>query len=196
MFIEAIIIGLLFGIFRGGRASQISDMNFRGWYLIIIALLIQISPVIFNRFGVLQPYYKYLVFAGSVLMFLILIFNIDKKGAWIISIGALLNLIVIGANGFAMPVLIESLNGIGFESFAQSVIDGSVFNYVALDNINGYLDYLSKFIGVGAPYPFPRILSIGDILISFGLFYMIQGELNRPMFTRGSKMIQYSYKFR
>ena len=194
MFVEAIIIGLLFGIFRGGRASQISDVNFRGWYLIIAALVIQISPVIFNSIGVLQPYYKYIVFAGSILMFIALIINMDKKGAWIIAIGALLNLVVSGMNGFMMPVLIESVNSIGLESLGKTIVDGSVFNYMPLEHIEGYVNYLSKFIGVGAPYPFPRILSVGDILISFGLFYMIQGELNRPMFSRGSKMLQYSYR--
>jgi len=189
MFIEAIILGLLIGIFRGGRASQIADMNFRGWYVIIFALLIQISPVLFNRFGIFAPYYKHLVFAGSVLMFIALLINIDKKGAWIIAIGALLNLIAVGMNDFTMPVLVSSVNSIGLEH----LVDGSVFNFKALESISGYFDYLSKFIGVGAPYPFPRILSVGDIFISFGLFYLIQGELNRPMFSRGSKMIQYSY---
>lgn len=193
MFIEAIVLGLLFGIFRGGRASHISDMNFRGWFLIILALLLQISPVLFNQFGLFVPYYKHIVFAGGVLMFLSLLINIDKKGAWIIAIGGLLNLVAVGINDFTMPVLIETVNSIGLENLGKTIVDGSVFNYMALDNLGSYLDYLSKFIGVGAPYPFPRILSIGDIFMSFGLFYLIQGELNKPVFGRGSKMIQYSY---
>ena len=194
MFFEAIVIGLAIGFLREGRLTNIQEINFRGWYLIIIALLLQISPTVFAKFNVLENSYNYIVFGASLLMLLGLLINLDKRGFWIIAIGALMNLIVIGLNGFAMPVHLSVLEGAGLGNFGQSIADGSVLNYVGFENFENILNYLGKFIVIPKPYPVPRIISIGDILISLGLLRFVQGEMNRPFFVRGSKMIQYSYK--
>ncbi len=89
-------------------------------------------------------------------------------------IGTLLNFIVIFANGGKMPV---SLSG---PKWQENPIDITIsdidFKHMSLDE-NTRLPYLADVILIAKPYPFPKILSIGDVFLNLGLFFFLQEEM-------------------
>lgn len=190
MFIEAVLIGLFIGGFRGGRLSNIIDMNIRAWYVILLALILQVSPLILSNFEFMISAQKYILFTSTILMLLVVVFNLDKKGFWIILIGGLFNIGIMVFNGLSMPVNMASLDSAS--TLFESISDGSLINYVASDAA-GIGKIFTKFIYVPKPYPFPKILTIGDIIMTIGLMFMLIGEMSKTSYYGKGKMIQYSY---
>jgi hypothetical protein len=51
----------------------------------------------------------------------------------------------------------------------------------------------TKFIPIPKPYPLPKLLSIGDVLMSLGLLWMIVGEMKKTNYFGKGKMVSYTY---
>lgn len=192
MFVEAVLIGMFIGGFRGGRLSNIIDMNIRGWYLILVSLLLSFSPIFLRNFENVGSTPVFLMFLSMVIILIVLILNLDKKGVWLILLGGLLNVGIMAFHSFKMPVVISGLESAGMSSLYEGIIDGTIINYVAQD-ASGLIQYLSKFIIIPRPYPIARILSIGDILMTVGVLRLIIGEMARPSYSGRGKMVQYTY---
>jgi hypothetical protein len=186
------IISLLIGGFQNGRLSNITDMNIRGWYLILFSLLVSLTPVFFGSMEFFSGIQVYVLFASMLLIFIVGVLNLDKKGIWLILIGGLFNIGIMLFNGFKMPVMMGALENAGLSTLHQGILDGSIVNYVASE-AEGLMTAFTKFIAVPKPYPFPKILSIGDIIMSLGLLLMLVGEMKRPSYYGRGKMVSYSY---
>lgn len=77
--------------------------------------------------------------------------------------GTLLNLVPIAFNNGKMPVqLNETLSGTHFDIGHVLLTEATRFRW------------LSDIIFIREPYPFPKIISIGDIFIVIGVFLLIQ----------------------
>ncbi|MBI9011294.1 MAG: DUF5317 family protein [Clostridiales bacterium] len=192
MFLEAVVLGLFIGGFKGGRLANIIDMNIRGWYLIILSLFLSMSPIFLRNFDNITNTSVILMFFSMVILLIVLILNLDKKGVWLVLIGGLFNVAIMAFNAFKMPVMMSGLESAGITSLIEGVTDGTIINYVASE-VTGVMQIFTKFIIVPKPYPFPKILTIGDILMSFGLLWMIVGEMMRPSYSGRGKMVQFSY---
>lgn len=192
MFLEAVVLGLFIGGFKGGRLANIIDMNIRGWYLIILSLFLSMGPIFLRNFDNIASTSVILMFFSMVILLLVLILNLDKKGVWLVLIGGLFNVAIMAFNAFKMPVMMSGLESAGITSLIEGVTDGTIINYVASE-ATGVMQIFTKFIIVPKPYLFPKILTIGDILMSFGLLWMIIGEMMRPSYSGRGKMVQYSY---
>lgn len=192
MFIEAVIIGLVIGGFRNGRMANITDMNIRGWYLILVSLILSLLPIFLGAYESFMGISHYFLLASMIIVTIVVILNLDKKGVWIVLIGALYNMGIIIFNGFQMPVEMAGLVDAGLTSLHEGVADGSIPSYVA-SSAQGFMKIFTKFIIVPKPYPFPKILTIGDIIMSIGLIFMIVGEMMRTNYHNKGRMIQYSY---
>ncbi|MCH4889276.1 hypothetical protein EZV73_16890 [Acidaminobacter sp. JC074] len=192
MFLEATLLGMFIGGFRGGRLTNIIDMNIRGWYLILLSLILSFSPVFLRNFdaGSLPVF---LMFFSMIIMLIVLALNLDKKGVWLILLGGVINVVFMLLNNFKMPVSMSGLEAAGLTSMYEGIMDGSIINYVAAET-TGVMQFLSKFIVVPKPYPIPRILSIGDIMMTIGLIWFIIGEMARPSYSGRGKMVQYTYR--
>ncbi len=192
MFLEATLLGMFVGGFRGGRLTNIIDMNIRGWYLILLSLVLSFSPIFLRNFDNVGSMPVFLMFFSMIIMLIVLALNLDKKGVWLVLIGGVLNVIFMLINNFKMPVSMSGLEAAGMTSLYEGIIDGSVINYIAAET-SGVMQFISKFIIIPKPYPFPRILSVGDILMTIGLFWFIIGEMARPSYSGRGKMVQYTY---
>jgi len=192
MFLEVVALGLFIGGFKGGRLTNIIDMNIRGWYLIILSLFLSMGPIFLRNFDDIKSTSVILMFISMVILLLVLILNLDKKGVWLILIGGLFNVAIMAFNAFKMPVMMSGLESAGITSLIEGVTDGTIINYVASE-ATGVMQIFTKFIIVPKPYPFPKILTIGDILMSCGLLWMIVGEMVRPSYSGRGKMVQFSY---
>ncbi len=192
MYIEAIALGLVIGVLLRGRLENLSNLNIRGWYMIIFSLILSFSPLVLNNFDIGANVFNILMYIGLIIILFIVLFNLDKKGAPIIFIGGLFNAVIMAFYSFRMPVY-----DLGFENvsnFVMNIKNGSLINYVLIDDVivkNGW-KYFSKFIVI-PKYPFAKILSIGDILIFIGIIYLIVGEMKRTSYTKKGRMVSYSY---
>lgn len=192
MFIEILIIGIIIGGFRNGRLTNITDMNIRGWYLIILSLLLSLVPVFLNGVEALASIQVYMLFISMILILIVVAVNLDKKGVWLILIGGLFNIGIMVLNGFQMPVVMSTLESAGLTTLFDGISDGSIVNYVAAET-SGIMTIFTKFIAIPKPYPLPKIMTIGDIIMTLGILVMILGEMNRPSYYGGGKMVKYSY---
>ena len=193
MFIEIVIIALIVAAFRNGRLTNLMDLNIRGWYLILIGLLLSLAPIFLNGIEALENTQVYLLYSSMVLILIVVALNFDKKGTLFIFIGGGFNLIIMALNNFKMPVSMSNLQKAGIDTLYEGILDGSIVNYVAAET-TGAITFFTKFIAVPKPYPFPKILSIGDLIMTLGLFLFIVGEMNRSSYFSKGNMVSYSYR--
>ncbi|MDK2919023.1 MAG: hypothetical protein PWQ37_1756 [Candidatus Petromonas sp.] len=196
MFLEAAILGLLIGIIRKGRFSNLAEIKINGWILIFIAVLLQLLPLLAPAFPFVEKYQRYFYIASTILILFVVTINLNKKGFRIISIGVLLNLFVMLMNGFKMPIYLEGLKFAGLESIVKGIETGDILNYMPLEKVMDWTKYFGKFIVVPKPYPLAKVISVGDIFMSLGIVLFIQGEMTKSYLTMKSRMIRMGYKSR
>lgn len=178
MFIEAIVLGFIVAIIRKGKIRNIGNMHIKGWYLFLIAGLIQgsiswlrgknliLTPEFFDK------YFVYVHLLTYIIMIIGVILNLNKKFMKFILIGMVLNFIVIFANGGKMPVSFK--NAPGYEHYTEEMPDKSFDIKHTLVNEDTKFVYLADVIVLPRPYPLARIISIGDIFLMIGVFLFFQ----------------------
>ncbi|MCD6435124.1 MAG: DUF5317 domain-containing protein [Clostridiales bacterium] len=191
MFVEAMILGLIISFLAGGRMDNVKYLNIKGWYLVIIGLVLQLT----STFLVKYSFSVYIQLTGIIFVFLAVAMNIKLRGFWIMLLGGVMNFIAVILNDFKMPVNPIIIENEKLSSFMNMVSDGEIINYVAT-SVGGWPVMLGKIIMMPQWYPFPKILSIGDILISIGIICFVYGETRRKNYYKQSKMVQYTYKSR
>lgn len=194
MFIEAIVLGIIIGLVRNGSFRNISITKIRGWFLILLALIIQVMISVFSNISIVQAYGKQFYIVSAVLITLTLIINLDKKAMWLILIGAILNYVVMFINGFRMPIYFEGLKLAGLEDMVDGIKNGEIINYMSLDEVGNWTKHLGKYIVIPKPYPMAKVISIGDIIMSLGMVLFIQGEMIKSYFTTRSRMVRVGYR--
>jgi len=64
MFIEALALGLIAGIVRGGRVRNLLELEIAGVSLILTAVVLQILPILLEPFIKSENWLSFLPFAG------------------------------------------------------------------------------------------------------------------------------------
>lgn len=191
MFIEAMILGLVISFLRGRRMDNIENLNIKGWYLIIIGVVVQLVSVFLAEYS----FTSYIQLTGIGFVLVAVMMNIKLHGFFLMLFGGILNLIAVLLNDFKMPVNPIVIENNKLSSFLQMITDGEIMNYIST-SVGGWSAILGKIIMTPQWYPFPKILSIGDIIISIGIIWFIYAETNRKNYHKQSKMVQYTYKSR
>lgn len=194
MFAEAFILGVIIGRIRKGRFSNFADLHIKGWGFVVLGALVQFLPIFLKKLGILEEYYLFFPVIAAVVMIIVLFLNVDVKGVWLILLGGICNLGVILFNGLKMPVSLKAYEFAGLNGIVETIMDGSVINYISLESARGFSRFFGKVIAIPEIYPFAKVLSIGDILITIGIIWFIQGEMTNNYFRRHSRIIKYSYK--
>lgn len=194
MLLESLTLGFIIGIVRNGRFSNISAIPFRGMLFLILGLVLQITPIFLGIFKVYQPYYALIAFLGVLCIFGSIIRNIEVKGFWIIALGALINVLVMAFNGYAMPIHLAGLENIGMKPLMDTIADGSVINYVSREGLNGVSYWFGKWIPIPYPAPLGRLISFGDIIMSIGIVWFVQAEMTSKRYlSQNGRMIRHTY---
>lgn len=196
MILEALLIGLIIGFFRNGRWYNLMEIEFKGWYFIFIGAVLQIIPIAATRLTESLSFMQWTPFVGMCFILMAVIMNWRLKGFRLIAIGAALNLLVMVIHGGKMPVSLSMANFAGLQSFAESIKSGTVINMIAFDDSSLILKWLGKVIPIPKPYPLAKVISFGDVLLSFGIAYFIQGEMVYYHFKTKGKMLKFSIKSR
>ena len=175
MFVEAALLGMVIGLLRGGNIKRLGRINLRGWGLALIALLIQAGlwvdcggrincPVELTPYLHLLSYLPLLIFAYI---------NREQPGMKLIGLGLLLNLLVIAANGGAMPV---DMNKLVPPPGEGPLIETGSPIHVPLTGTTKF-PYLADIFRL--PYGKNRLISWGDIALVAGLIHFIQQGMQR-----------------
>jgi hypothetical protein len=188
MFIEAMILGLIIGTIRKGRISNLFSLNIRGWYLIIIGVIIQYMPIIFNIFSINILNFNYFTVVGNVILLFVVLINIEIKGIFIILIGGIINLFGFVINGFKMPIIQSGVS----EKMMHLINSNNVLNYKLISEISNWKIYLGKIIVIPDIYPFYKVLSAGDIIIMIGLVVLVEMEMKKTYFKGNGRMLKFS----
>ena len=194
MFFEACIIGLLIGFIRKGNVRNFSSLRIRGWYFAILAVILQLPIYKSELVPFAKDYILYIFIASSLLIFITLLLNIDKKGTWLILLGAILNIGVLFLNDMKMPIYMNGLELAGMVDIAEKITSGGITRFIPLENITDFTKFLGKYIVLPKPYPLAKVLSIGDVLMSIGLIVFIQGEMIRTKYkAKKTRMVILGY---
>lgn len=193
MYIEAVIIGILIGVFRNGNLANISDISLRGLPLMILSVIFQVAPVFLVKIPGAAEYIYLFPFISLCIMTLAVIINYKRPGMKIIAVGAILNIVAMGMNGFYMPIDYTALGWAGLDPLLESIKNGTVIGYSNMETAVSISKILGKIIPIPKIYPFAKVLSIGDIIITLGIIFFFYGEMTRSFFRRDSRVVQFSY---
>lgn len=156
----AVISPLLFG----GQLSRLAMIRFRGWWIIVGALVAQILIIELVPDGnpaILEAVHN----ATYVAAGLFVAVNWRIPGLLIIGAGAAMNGITIALNGGQLPASKPALQMAGID-----VTKGEFVNSGVLPD--PVLPLLGDIFVWPEPFPFANVFSFGDVLIVFGTFYL------------------------
>ena len=170
------ILSLTIGLWRGGRLSELAELiSLKKWELILTAFLIQCVLATLGEKGL-----TFLIWAGPplhilsyVLLLIVIWYNRPIKGFLLIGVGIFLNFVVILANGGHMPVWVEGAIQAKLKGILPLLQSKTYVLHSALTE-QTRLKFLSDIIVLPPPYPRPKVLSPGDIIMAAGLFILIQ----------------------
>lgn len=166
MFIEVIIIAVLFSLITGGKLTNLGQLNFRCFYMVIAAYVIQ-SGIDYWATGQRFGGYPYLHMVSYFILFFVLFQNRRLPGMYFIIIGTLLNFIVISLNGGQMPVSPDILP----ENLSQELAagHGGTHNLLTGDT---RVKFLADIFHIRY-FNQNQLISIGDIIIDIGAFLLV-----------------------
>ncbi|SHG97804.1 hypothetical protein SAMN02745245_00213 [Anaerosphaera aminiphila DSM 21120] len=175
MIIEAILIGLLLVKILGGNFTNLMEFKIKGIKVLLIGVLLNIIIYLFSSvdFGFVTKLIidNYTVLHIFSLLFIIagLILNYDNAGIVTIVLGLSLNIIPIILNG-KMPVSKEALIATGNSKVIEIITQGRSLSHGIFNSPKAL--FLSDIIALKSPYS-PKVISVGDIVISVGLIITI-----------------------
>ena len=180
MLIQTVAAAIIIGYLRGGKLTGLSNLTFRGLWLIIIAFSLQ-AVVSFT--GTKQVHLGPTWFVPSlhILSYLFLIgftlANLRWSGFKVVTLGILLNFLVIAFNHGQMPVDATFLD----LQQKQMLITG--LGTHGLLTAKSTLIWLADRFFIWAPgwegALINQVFSIGDVLIDLGVFLLIIDRMGR-----------------
>jgi hypothetical protein len=157
LLLVALALGLIAGLATGGKLGNLANLTIRWPWVVVAALVIREAAVISPLSGIDGVQYVYVAALAALVAWTA--WHASRlRGAWIVALGAAMNLVVVIANGARMPVAAD-LAG-------RLVERGHIGQYVLMGP-DTHLGWLGDWIGV--PGPLGGAYSPGDVVISIGI---------------------------
>lgn len=184
MICAALLAGLLLGIALGGRLRHMATLHIRGTGFILAAVLIRYGGQwFFDKGYTWASSAEAWLYGIALLCVLWFIWQNRKLPAfWLVGAGVALNTLVILANGMQMPVAANALQK-ALPEYITLLQEGAVFTYRLADEATR-LAWLGDCLPLPPPYPYPEVLSIGDLFLAAGLFGFALLALQPPFYRR------------
>lgn len=163
--VVAAVAGLLVGLATGGRLRVLADLPVAGAPLLVGALVAQLLGVLLGRLLPAGPTWAAGMVVSAVLVGAFLAINRSVAGTGLITVGLLLNAIVIVGNG-AMPV--SAYAAVRSGAGAQTVADRRHEPQTSATR----LAVLGDVVPVPLPLR-PEVDSLGDLLVAAGLAQLL-----------------------
>jgi hypothetical protein len=114
--------------------------------------------------------------ADAVLV-VFMILNVRLAGAWLAAIGLGANVLVRWLNGGKMPVARDLAARLGFTGEAGELARRGDWLHAEFIDAHTRVPFLGDIIYLGHPYPWPGVLSVGDLLLGLGVVMFVQGAM-------------------
>jgi hypothetical protein len=177
--VAAIVISLLIGFLTGGSLKSVSQFRIRYLPLAIAAVVIQVlifSPILGTR-EFIHDIGPYIHIATLLMTMFVMAKNFHIPGMPVVLLGALLNAIVIIANGGFMPSPESALEDAGLLENAQS--GNRVLSNSTVADDDTRLRFLGDVISVPEGIPLANVYSIGDLVLAVGVGIAIVTVMHR-----------------
>jgi len=178
LYVYIIIISIIIGLLRKGKFSSLSQISLKKMELIVLACLIQ-GGIIFlgsKKIKFVLDYSSYMIIFSYIMLLLAVWYNKELKGIKIITLGIIFNFIVIVVNGGHMPILSSSLYKAGLDDFVLVLKEGTYITHTLISE-NTLCAFLGDVIPLPPPFPDPSVVSVGDFLMFYGVFNLIQNAM-------------------
>jgi hypothetical protein len=177
MVYDGIVIGLIVGFLRAGCRNGIaalSQIRIKGGLIFPILLAIQfLLYFLHDKVPIIAQYNGYMFMAVYAAGLYVLVLNRKEKGFWWIFAGVALNFLVMLVNGGKMPVSVEAASILD-PKYVEILKNETVSSkHIAL-NDSTLLPFLGDIIPLTKPYVRSQVISIGDVIMNFGIFLYIQ----------------------
>ena len=178
LYVYIIIISIIIGLLRNGKLSSLSQISLKRVELILLACLIQAGLVFLGpkRVKFVLDYSPYMLIFSYIVLLLVLWYNEKLKGIKFITLGIAFNFIVIVVNGGHMPVLLSSLYKAGLNDFILVLKEGTYVTHILITE-KTLFKFLADVIPLSPPFPDPSVVSVGDFLMFYGVFSLIQNAM-------------------
>ncbi|MBE4907130.1 DUF5317 domain-containing protein [Bacillus luteolus] len=176
MVYDGIIIALIVALIRGGKITNLSEMNMKmGWVFPILLLFQIIVFSLQNEIDWVGTYSNIAFIFVYIIGLFFLWMNRDLPGFFMIIVGVGLNFIVMLLNGGRMPVSPQA--ALALDPTYIDALKHSLYAKHELITSSTHLALLGDIIPLSAPYPKEQVISIGDIIMNVGVFIFIQKVL-------------------
>jgi len=178
MLVDTAVASMVVGKLRGGTFSSLGEMPLKRVDCIIASFAIEAAVVALGLRGAafVSPVAPYAFFVSYALLLYAIWANRHIRWMLLTGIGVALNFVVILANGMKMPVSADMLTAVGMAQQVTAIQSGKVLTYRLVDATTR-LWQLGDVIPIGQPYPIHRVVSLGDVVMSLGVFLLIQHEM-------------------
>ncbi len=195
---EAVLAALAVGWLLGGRLRHLAELRIVAAWWAVAALVAQ--------YGLAEWAWRGAAWAVAVGPFaftasLALLAAVALANAWLapragqpwarwcfgaVGLGIALNLLAVASNGGQMPVSVAALRRAGVEErLITQLADPKVVTHQPL--VRARLVWLTDVIPLPRPWPRPRAVSVGDLLLAGGTFALIVQGMRRAPGTAGSR---------
>lgn len=155
----AIAVGVLIGILRGGRLSQLANVSFRWWPVLVAGLAVQgASSFVGGSPGVVM------LVASFALLLTFAAANVRLAGMGLVLVGMAMNTTTIAVNG-GMPVRASAIVAAGIAEWDEL----GELNYGTKRHMERPDDDLMVLSDVIPVPPLRQVLSFGDLVLSVGV---------------------------
>jgi len=178
LYVYIVIISIIIGLLRNGKLSSLSQISLKRIELIVLAFLIQAGLIFLGsrKIGFVINYSSYALAFSYVVLLIAVWYNEKLKGMKIIALGIAFNFMVIVANGGRMPILLGSLYKAGLNDIALILKEGSHVTNTLISE-KTLFRFLADVIPLPPPFPAPSVISVGDFLLFYGVFSLIQNAM-------------------
>jgi len=145
-------------------------IEIRGYKVLILMAVIEITAQFLFKKYTDNNLLKILSFSWLIYIaiFYVSAINIKKSYMMLFFLGTLLNFIAIASNDFKMPVLVSDILT-DVEAKKMYLLAGQDLIHSLLTEETKF-KYLCDIITLPPPYPFPKTISAGDVLLLSGIF--------------------------
>jgi len=166
MFIAAVIISLVVAYLRGGKISYFEKLNFKLWYLLSVAFLIEFLAK--NLQFINDTWFYILHLMTYVIIMYVVIINRHIPSMWLLAIGNLMNAFVIAVNQGKMPVrvtnrILEGLSGQPYFDRGHMLMTKA-----------SQLKFLGDIFTLKLPILPLSVFSLGDVFLVICVFSLVQ----------------------
>lgn len=178
MIIESLLVSLIVGKIRRGQIKNLMHTRIDGWAFIILGFISSYLSVFLISKGNIFLYERlaYIQAASSLLIIIGVLYRNFSLDRIILSIGLGLNAITIALNNGRMPVLGNALIELGLNKQFVLLKDNLIVTHTLIDDFTKTI-FLSDIIPI--KYIFPKVASLGDMILAIGIFFLIQKNIKR-----------------